>query len=102
MLLERQGEEVVLDEDRNKLDAYMQLKHTNESEDDPIVLWTKNCHLYPKMSLIAQEVLSIPASSTLIERVFSVAGYSSSGKRNRISGVTLETETLLKTNKHFM
>ena len=53
------------------------------------------------MSLILQEALSIPASSTLVERVFSVAGYSSSGGRNRLSGATLETDILLKTNNFY-
>ena len=99
--MEQQDEDIAPVEDRNELDSYMQLKHTNKS-DDPLVFWTKNSHLYPKMSLIAQEVLSIPASSTLVERVFSVAGYSSSGRRNRLSGATLETEILLKTNKQFL
>ena len=99
--MEQQDEDIEPVEDRNELDAYMQLK-PNKSDDDPLVFWTKNSHLYPKMSLIAQEVLSIPASSTLVERVFSVAGYCSSGRRNRLSGATLETEILLKTNKQFL
>ena len=49
------------------------------------------------MLLIAQEVLSI-----VVERVFSVADYSSSGGRNRLSGATLETDILLKTNKQLL
>ena len=69
---------------------------------DPLTFWTENEKKYPKLALLAQDLLVTPASSTPIERVFSVAGYSSSGRRNRLAGSNLESEILIKTNKHYL
>ena len=85
----------------DEIECYMACKATDDDE-DPLNYWTKNASIYGKLSPIAQDILSIPASSTPIERIFSVAGYSSSGRRNRLSGKMLETEIMLKTNKVYL
>ena len=58
--------------------------------------------VYPKLSVLAENLLVIPATSTQVERVFSRAGYSTQGRRNRLSGFNLENEVFLKTNKHYI
>lgn len=69
---------------------------------DPLDFWIHNENIYPTLAPFAQDILVIPASSTPIERVFSKAGYSSSGRRNRLAGRNLELEVLLKTNKAYI
>ena len=73
-----------------------------EVDEDPLNYRTKNASIYGKLSPIAQDILSFPASSTPTERIFSVAGYSSSGRRNGLSGKILETEIMLKTNQVYL
>lgn len=102
MILERQCEDLIVEnEERNEFDMYMGLKQVNESDanSDFDPFWTENANIYPKLSPIAQDILSVP---TLVESVFSKAGYCSSGRRNRLSGSTLETEILIKANKHYL
>ena len=69
---------------------------------DPLNFWTQNEHLFPILAPFAQDILVAPASSTPVERIFSKAGYSSSGRRNRLAGSNLEREVLLKTNKQYI
>jgi len=40
---------------------------------------------YPSVAPVALDVLSMPASEAYAERVFSVCGYLSAGRRNRLS-----------------
>ena len=51
---------------------------------------------YPLLSLLAQEIFAIPASSAPVERVFSTAGIAASGRSARLSGENLETKVLLQ------
>jgi hypothetical protein len=54
------------------------------------------------LGTLATDLMTIPASSAPIERVFSVAGYVSCGKRNRISDKSLEREVLIKLTFEFL
>ena len=69
---------------------------------DPIVYWTGQQHNYPLLSSIALDILAIPATSAPVEQVFSTAGESTAGKRNRLSDKNLEREVLLRRNRHFL
>ena len=74
----------------------MELEHFNSistrlSEDeDPLDFWIKNESTYPLLSNVCTDLLCIPASSALVERIFSTAGKSTVGKRNGLSGKNLE------------
>ena len=67
---------------------------------DPINFWMQEEYRYPLLTPVAVDILSIPASSAAVERVFSTAGESSSGKRNRLSK-NLEREVFLRKNKDY-
>ena len=54
---------------------------------DPLDFWIKSEAQYPTLSKVACDVLVIPASSTPIERTFSVAGNACIGKRNCLTDV---------------
>ena len=41
---------------------------------NPLTFWRDNKNKYQKLAIVAQKVLSIPASSAPVERLFSIAG----------------------------
>ena len=61
---------------------------------------TKQLGPYPLLSPVAQDLLSAPASQAYSERVFSLCGNLTAGKRNRMS-VNLEKRVFLKMNKEY-
>ena len=82
-------------------------KYLNETiplrEDaDVLDFWIQHEQIYPDVSDVAFNILTISTSSAPIERVFSTAGHVSAGKRNRISGQNLEREVLIKKNKSYL
>ena len=66
---------------------------------DPLDFWIKSEAQYPTLSKVACDVLVIPASSTPIERTFSIAENACIGKRNRLTDKNLEREALIRSNK---
>ena len=84
-----------------EIEHYFDSVETLAESADPLCYW-EEVKEYPLLSTIALDVLAIPASSAPIERVFSTAGDSTSGKRNRLADKNLEREILLKKNKHFL
>ena len=69
---------------------------------DILDFWVQDEQIYPNIANIGFDVLTIPASSVPVERVFSTAGHISAGKRNWLSGVKLEREVLIKKTKSFL
>lgn len=58
---------------------------------DPIMWWKNNDGKYPRLSKMAINLLSIPASSAASERVFSLAGNIITEKRNRLVPKTVDS-----------
>lgn len=54
---------------------------------------------YPSLVNLAEDLVAAPASQAFVERIFSVTGLLTSGRRNRMSK-SLEMRTFLKINKH--
>ena len=73
----------------------------DKNQNDPLFFWVKNDEKYPFLAPLAQDMLVIPASSTPIEQIFSIAGYSTSSRRNILAGSNLEHEILLKSKKSY-
>ena len=67
---------------------------------DPIRFWTdrENIYDYDKLSLIAEDIISAPASQAYVERVFSVCGMLTTGRKNRMTK-SLEMRACLKLNR---
>ena len=55
------------------------------SESSGLKFWVTNANKYPLLAPLAQDLLSAPASEAYIERVFSVCGELTAGKRNRLT-----------------
>ena len=66
---------------------------------DPIEFWLMSNEKYPLLSPFALDMIATPASEAYAERVFSVAGELTVGKRNR-TAKNLERRVFLKVNKY--
>ena len=67
---------------------------------NPIDFWKINNQMV-LLSKLALEILSVPATSSSAERLFSIAGYLSSGRRASISPFLLRDRVLCLYNKKF-
>jgi len=66
--------------------------------DKPLELWLNTCpKAYSQLSVLAVDMLAAPASQAFIERLFSVCGMLSHGRRNRMEK-SLEMRVRLKMN----
>ena len=87
--------------EEEEIERYSECRPTNdEMKLDPIVYWVNVSHVYPHLSPVACDILSVPASSAPAERTFSTSGEASRGKRNKLAEYNLERETLLRKNKN--
>ncbi|KAJ3571478.1 hypothetical protein NP233_g3729 [Leucocoprinus birnbaumii] len=59
--------------------------------EDPIRWWYENQHTYPKLSRMARDFLSIPATSVGVERMFSKGRILLSHLRNSLSPITVRS-----------
>jgi len=55
------------------------------SENSGLKFSVTNANKYPLLAPLAQDLLSAPASEAYVERVFSVCGELTAGKRNRLT-----------------
>lgn len=85
----------------DELNHYLFLLKNTENEleskdENPLPWWKKyNRHL-PKLSLLARQIFSIPATSAAVERQFSSAGIIFNDRRTRLSGENLENIILIR------
>ena len=63
--------------------------------------WIDREKVYHTLALLAEDIVSAPASEAYCERVFSVCGDLCSGKRNRMS-VNLEKRVFMKMNFNYL
>ncbi|KAI2644644.1 E3 SUMO-protein ligase ZBED1 [Labeo rohita] len=74
------------------------LSHANPEESGVDFWSSQSSTMYPLLKPLALDLLAIPASEAFAERVFSLTGDLSSGRRNR-ARITLERSAFLKLNK---
>ena len=79
---------------QQQLQNYLQNVHLISEDVDPLQFWVSEETNYPLLSIVAVDILSIPASSAPIERVFSTAREATTGKRNRLTHQNLEQEVI--------
>jgi len=65
-----------------------------------LVFWVNAERKFPLLAPLAEDLISAPASEAYVERVFSICGELTSGKRNRLTK-NLETRTFLKINRKY-
>lgn len=81
-----------------ELGNYLSPKTIVSSREDPLEWWKKNHNIFPNLALTARKWLSVCATSTASERVFSSCGVALTAKRSKMSGSTLQAQILLKNN----
>lgn len=69
-----------------------------EESQDPFEFWSRKHARYSMLYEFAQDLLSAPASQAYVERIFSLCGLMTAGRRNRMKN-SLEMRTFLKLNK---
>lgn len=72
-------------------------EHKDEQSDSPLVFWAKRKHVYGLIANLAEDLLAAPASQAYVERIFSVCGILTNGRRNRMSA-SLQMRACLKLN----
>ena len=70
----------------------------NSDASDTMNFWNNRVNIYDKLSLIAQDILTAPASQAYVERGFSVCGLLTAGRRNRMTK-SLQMRACLKLKK---
>ncbi|MGH0134664.1 UNVERIFIED_CONTAM: hypothetical protein FKN15_055603 [Acipenser sinensis] len=67
----------------------------------PSKFWQNKEIVYPRLAPVAEDLLAVPASQAFVERIFSVCGQLSSGRRNRMD-TSLEQRVFLKMNQKLL
>ena len=88
------------DDDHDEITRYL-LDPCLEMKSNPLQYW-KEDKSFPKISKIAEVVLSIPASSAAVERLFSIVGKTYRPDRCRLSDNKFEQLMFIKCNFHII
>ncbi|MCP4648861.1 MAG: hAT transposon family protein [PVC group bacterium] len=80
--------------------SLFRLEPLTENEDS-IGFWKDRRQEFPIIWAHAVDVLCCPASSAVVERLFSCAGIATQGRRNRLTGEILEQEIMLQQNDKY-
>ena len=65
---------------------------------DPLHFWQQHCTNFPQLAQLAQQYLATPASSSPVERIFSVAGKVFRPERCCLSDTRFEEQMFLRCN----
>jgi hypothetical protein len=68
---------------------------------DSLAFWHERKCVFPRLSDIALDYLCAPASQAYVERIFSVCGLMTAGRRNRMDK-SLEMRVFLQLNSHLV
>jgi len=69
----------------NELDEYMNLNIQLTENDDILQFWLQHKSKFPNLASIVQDYYAIPASNTIVERLFSSSKNTISDRRTRLS-----------------
>ena len=61
--------------------------------------WAQHQYIYSQLRPVAEDLVSAPASQAYVERIFSLCGLLTAGRRNRMRH-SLEMRVCLKLNKN--
>ena len=75
--------------------------HNSAPVRDSLAFWHERKCVFPCLSDIAQDYLCTPASQAYVERIFSVCGLMTAGRRNRMDK-SLEMRVFLQLNSHLI
>jgi hypothetical protein len=82
-----------------EVDRYLKIAENREA--DPLLWWRNNRALFPKIALLAREMLAVPASSAGAERVFKSLSLALSKQRRRLQDQHAENIVFIHENRQF-
>jgi len=62
-----------------------ELRTMPHSEEEALAFWSKHHASYPLLAPLAEDLIVPPASQAYVERVFSVCGWLTAERRNRLT-----------------
>jgi hypothetical protein len=83
----------------NQLEQYLAEVQTEPADKDAITFWRARHATYSLLAPLAEDVIASPASQAYVERIFSLCGWLTAGRRNRLT-TNLEMRVFLKLNMH--
>ncbi len=95
-----EAEQANLDPLAAQLNDYMSFLERGNLCQQSFAFWEANRDRFSLLYGLAVQMLAIPATSAPVERMFSQAGLSASGQRKNIGPDLIESEVILKYNKH--
>ncbi|CAF0758999.1 unnamed protein product [Adineta steineri] len=84
------------DEVYDEVLEYMKMKVNYQTGENILLWWTKHTSIFPQLSRLALPLLSIPASSTTSERVFSETGRILEARRQQLTPDSLDSLVFLR------
>lgn len=83
---------------REELTEYFKEKHV-AADQDPLEWWSVNRKKYPNFQKLISKYMSVPATSTPSERIFSTGGNTANKLRSSLTGKHVEALVFLKHNE---
>ena len=83
---------------QSQIEQYLAEVKRPQSDEDALSFRTRRQASYPLLAPLAEDLITAPASQAYVERIFSVCGWFTAGRRNRLSK-NLEMRVFLKLNK---
>ena len=84
--------------DKSELDLYLEDETRIHNNMNPLSYWNSNKSLYPNLAQIAKRILSIPATNTSVERLFSHSGNTVTNRRTRLDADKVNNLLFIKRN----
>ena len=86
---------------QGQLNKYMSELLEYDGTENSFLFWRNRRNVYSKLAPTAEDLISAPASQAYVERIFSLCGLLSAGRRNRMEK-SLEMRVFLKLNKKIL
>ena len=87
---------------QSELSKYLiEIRNSAAPVTDALSFWRQRRAVYPLLSSLAEDLVTVPASQAFVERIFSVCGLFTAGRRNRMEK-SLEMRVFLKLNSHII
>lgn len=86
---------------QSQLENYLAELQQHPSEEDALTFWKHRHASYSQLADLAEDLIAGPASQAYVERIFSLCGWLTAGRRNRLTK-NLEMRVFLKLNAHLL
>jgi hypothetical protein len=88
--------------DKTELDRYLEDETRIDNSTSILTYWNCNKSLYPDLARIAKRILTIPATNTSIERLFSDSGNIITDRRTRLDTDKINSLLFIKKNMRIL